>query len=103
MIDKMPQVLADLPDHVKALIVSGAAGAFVRAIYAPEHHWRRRVIEGIAGGASAVFLGGVVGHVIAAATGAGVSSYLAAGFVMGEGGLAAIRAFRQHILKEKAK
>tara|TARA_R110002020_G_scaffold37811_2_gene113958 strand:- start:322 stop:501 length:180 start_codon:yes stop_codon:yes gene_type:complete len=59
-------------------------------------------MEGIAGALGAIFLGGLLGHLIDAVTGAGTWAYLAGGFIMGEGGIAAIRAVRTFIM-EKGK
>lgn len=91
------------PENLSALMVSGAAGAYVRAIFAPEASWRRRITEGFAGALGAIFLGGVVGHVLDGLTGAGVWAYAAAGFVMGEGGIAAIRGVRRILLRGMVK
>lgn len=87
-----------LPDQVSALMLSGAAGAYARAVFAPEASWKRRIMEGIAGAFGAIFLGGLVGHVIDSVTGGGTWAYLAAGFIMGEGGIAAMRGVRRFII-----
>lgn len=94
------QLLDQMPEQISALLLSGAAGAYVRAVFAPEASWRRRIVEGIAGAFGAIFLGGLVGHVLDSITGGGTWAYLAAGFVMGEGGIAAIRGFRRFILEK---
>ena len=86
--------LGGSPEQLRALAIAGAVGAFVRAVYMPEPSWWKRTLQGVAGAASAIFLGGILGHVIDAATGAGPYAYLAAGFIMGEGGVAAIHAVR---------
>lgn len=100
------EYIKSLPDHapeqISALMLSGAAGAYVRAVFAPEVRWQRRLAEGFAGALSAIFLGGLVGHLLQNLTGAGTWAFLAAGFVMGEGGIAAVRGIRQRILKEGA-
>lgn len=92
-------LLGAMPEQVSALMLSGAAGAYVRAVFAPEASWQRRIIEGVAGALSAIFLGGLVGHVIDGLTDAGTWAYLAAGFIMGEGGIAAVRGLRRAILE----
>lgn len=94
-------VFSAAPEQISALCLSGAAGAYVRAVFAPQSSWKRRVSEGFAGALSAIFLGGLVGHVLERMTDAGTWAYLAAGFVMGEGGIAAVRGVRKLILKEK--
>lgn len=96
-------LFGNMPEQVSALLLSGAAGAYVRAVFAPEASWRRRILEGIAGAFSAVFLGGLVGHVLQEVTGGGTWAYLAAGFIMGEGGIAAVRGVRKVILKGDPK
>lgn len=92
-----------MPEQIGALFLSGAAGAYVRAVFAPQAEWRRRLAEGIAGAFGAIFLGGLVGHTIDAVMGGGTWAFLAAGFVMGEGGIAAIRGVRRVVLNEKDK
>lgn len=96
-------LFGNMPEQVSALLLSGAAGAYVRAVFAPEASWRRRILEGIAGAFSAVFLGGLVGHVLQEVTGGGTWAYLAAGFIMGEGGIAAVRGVRKVIFKGDPK
>ncbi|PYE80804.1 hypothetical protein [Pseudoroseicyclus aestuarii] len=103
MNDWIAGLLSRLPDNMIALIISGAGGAFVRSVFAAEAHWKRRAVEGSAGAVSAIFLGGVLGHVIDATTGAGVYAYLAGGFLMGEGGITAVRALRNRVLPLEGK
>ncbi|WP_283638121.1 hypothetical protein [Marinovum algicola] len=99
-LDWMRQILASAPEQISALCLSGAAGAYVRAVFAPQSSWRRRLAEGFAGALSAIFLGGLVGHLMDRLTDAGTWAYLAAGFVMGEGGIAAVRGVRKLVLKD---
>lgn len=96
-------VLSSGPEQLTALCLSGAAGAYVRAVFAPEASWKRRLSEGFAGALSAIFLGGLVGHLLDTLTNGGTWAFLAAGFVMGEGGIAAVRGVRKLILKETQK
>lgn len=69
----------------------------------PEESWRRRVLHGVVGAVSAIFLGGVVAHLIDGLTGAGTQAYLAAGFLMGEGGIAAVHAIRRRLMPPEDK
>ena len=85
-------------DQIALLLFSGVGGAFFRAVLAPEQHWKRRVVQGIAGALSAVFLGGVLGHIINSITGAGILSYSAAGFLMGSGGEVAVKAIQDRFM-----
>ncbi|MEQ9241229.1 hypothetical protein [Roseovarius indicus] len=103
LLQYLRDLFGNMPEQVSALLLSGAAGAYVRAVFAPEASWRRRILEGIAGAFSAVFLGGLVGHVLQEVTGGGTWAYLAAGFIMGEGGIAAVRGVRKVILKGDPK
>ena len=98
ILEKIDGTIQALPEQIGILLLSGAAGAYVRAIAAPEQDWRRRAAEGMAGAFSAVFLGGLVGFILNSWFGAGLWSYAAAGFVLGEGGIAAIRGVRHMIL-----
>lgn len=93
-------VLSAAPEQISALCLSGAAGAYVRAVFAPQASWQRRILEGVAGAFSAIFLGGLVGHMLDTLTDAGTWAFLAAGFIMGEGGIAAVRGVRKFIFKE---
>ena len=68
---------------------------------APEQHWKRRAVQGVAGALSAVYLGGVLGHVIDAISGAGLMSYAAAGFLMGSGGEVAVKAVQDKFMVQK--
>ena len=103
LLQYLRDLFGNMPEQVSALLLSGAAGAYVRAVFAPEASWRRRILEGIAGAFSAVFLGGLVGHVLHEVTGGGTWAYLAAGFIMGEGGIAAVRGVRKVIFKGDPK
>lgn len=100
MFETARQILGSAPEQISALCLSGAAGAYVRAVFAPQASWKRRIAEGFAGALSAIFLGGLVGHLMDRLTDAGTWAYLAAGFVMGEGGIAAVRGVRKLILKD---
>ena len=101
--ETVEKVFSAAPEQITALCLSGAAGAYVRAVFAPESSWKRRLSEGFAGALSAIFLGGIVGHLLDQFTDAGTWAYLAAGFVMGEGGIAAVRGVRKIVLKEETK
>lgn len=95
------QVFVNLKEQIALLAVSGIGGAFFRAVLAPEKQWKRRVVQGISGAVSAIFLGGVLGHVIDSMTGAGYLSYLAAGFLMGSGGEVAVKAMQDKMIVKK--
>lgn len=90
----------NVPDNISALFIAGAAGAFTRAVYVPEPSWKKRILEGIAGAMSAIFLGGLLGHWIDSAFGGGVWAYCAAAFIMGEGGIAAVHTVRSIVFRK---
>ena len=90
--------LRELWGQISVLAVSGLAGAAFRAILAPEKRWKRRIVQGAGGAISAVFLGGILGHMLDNLTGAGFYAYSAAGFIMGSGGESAVKALQDRIL-----
>lgn len=92
------QSIKEVWDQIVMLGISGAGGAYFRAILAPEQKWNRRIVQGVAGALSAIFLGGIVGHIIEGATGAGAYSFLAAGFLMGSGGEVTVKAIQDRFL-----
>ena len=91
----------DLWDQLVLLAVSGIGGAYVRAVFAPEANWQRRIVQGVAGALSAIFLGGLLGSIIDAMASAGNWSYLAAGFLMGTGGEAAVKWAQDRFMRQK--
>ena len=93
-------IFAGMKDQILLLALSGIGGAFFRAVLAPEEEWKRRIVQGVAGALSAIFLGGVLAHLIDAMTGAGVLSYLAAGFLMGSGGELAVKALQERVFRK---
>ena len=97
----LTDLFSSMREQVALLAFSGVAGAFFRAVLAPEEHWKRRVVQGISGALSAIFLGGVLAHVIDSMTGAGFLSYLAAGFLMGSGGEIAVKAMQDRLMVKK--
>ncbi|MGH1579086.1 hypothetical protein [Planktotalea sp.] len=97
----LPQLLVGMKEQMAILAFSGVGGAFVRAIFLPEENWKRRIAQGLAGALSAIFLGGVLGHIINSMTGAGQMSYLAAGFIMGSGGELAVKTMQDRLMVKK--
>lgn len=92
------QAFKEFWDQIVMLAISGAGGAYFRAVLVPEQKWKRRVVQGVAGALSAIFLGGIAGHLIDATLNAGPYSYLAAGFLMGSGGEVAVKAIQDRLL-----
>ena len=93
-----PAVDADFWSQLQLLAISGVAGGVFRAAFAPKQRWKRRVVQGLFGAVSAVFLGGVLAGIIAAFIDVGPYAYLGAGFIMGTGGEAAVRAIQNRLL-----
>lgn len=91
-------IWSDIATQVQLLAISGVAGAFLRAAIAPEKEWRRRVIQGVVGAVSAIFLGGMLAHFISPFIEAGPYAYLAGGFVMGSGGEVAMKALQDRMI-----
>jgi hypothetical protein len=99
----IPEVWSDIATQVQLLAISGVAGAFLRAAIAPEKEWRRRVIQGVMGAVSAIFLGGLLAHLVSPFVDAGPYSYLAAGFIMGSGGEVAMKALQDRLIGKGRK
>ena len=98
---EITKAFVSMKDQLSILAFSGVAGALFRAVLAPEEKWKRRVVQGATGALSAIFLGGVVGHMIDEFTGSGITSYLAAGFLMGSGGEVAVKALQDRFMVKK--
>lgn len=88
-------------DQITVLAMSGVAGAFFRVLIAPEKEWKRRIVQGLGGGLSALFLGGILGYLIDAATGAGGYAFAAGGFIMGSGGEVAVKKLQDRLIGEE--
>lgn len=98
----VPQAIRDVWDQLILLAISGMGGAFFRAVFAPEKEWKRRVIQGVAGASSAIFLGGALANIIDGIMHAGVYAFLAAGFLMGSAGELGVKFLQERIMgKEK--
>ena len=90
------------------LAIAGLAGSIVRGVINPESSWRRWVSRFLIGILTAVFLGGLVGHIVA--NGFGIADkhgyawvLCACGFTLGSCAEAAIARLQEGIRKGKAK
>lgn len=101
--DDLQRIWAEIGSQLQLLIISGAAGAVFRAVLAPEAELKRRVVQGVSGALSAVFLGGLAAHLINAVLDVGVYAYLAGGFIMGSGGELTVKAIQDRILGKSQK
>lgn len=89
-----------IPERLLLLGLAGVCGALLRAVTNPEQKIVRRLGQLAAGIASAVFLGGVVADIMSAVIDFEEYStpFMAAGFVLGWGGIQAISAVQDKIL-----
>lgn len=94
-------MFSEMREQIFLLAFSGVGGAFFRAVFAPEEEWKRRLVQGAAGAVSAIFLGGLLAHVIDTLTSAGPMAYLAGGFLMGSGGEIAVKSLQDKWLGAK--
>lgn len=96
-----PSRYSDVISQIQVLAISGIAGAMFRAVLAPEIEWRRRIVQGLAGAVSAIFLGGLAAQWVNSAIDAGLYAYSACGFIMGTGGEVAVKALQDRVLGKK--
>lgn len=82
---------SELKEQLTILAMSGIGGAFFRALLAPEVEWKRRVMQGLGGALSAIFLGGFMAQITDQFVETGYYSWLAWGFIMGSGGEVAVK------------
>jgi len=80
----------EVGENIQVLGIAGLCGAFIKGLLAPEKKWKRRVVQALAGIASAVFLGGFIGSLIEGLVTIPAYAYLASGFVCGTAGEMAI-------------
>ncbi len=88
----------EIGSNVQVLAIAGVCGAFVKAIVAPEGKWGRRAVQGLVGVLSAVFLGGLIGGLIAPLVAQPAYAYLASGFVCGTAGESGIAVMQRRLL-----
>ena len=86
--------------NIQVLGVAGLAGAFIKAIVAPEKQWKRRAVQAIVGLFSAIFLGGFLGSLIEDFVTISAYAYLASGFVCGTAGEGAIAYAQSKLLTD---
>ena len=84
--------------NIQVLGLAGAAGALVKGLIAPEKNWKRRSIQAAAGVLSAIFIGGFLGSLVEPFVTVAAYAYLAAGFVCGTAGEAAVAKAQSKIL-----
>ena len=94
----IPGALRDFTDQIAMLAISGAGGAYFRAVLLPEQKWQRRIAQGVAGAFSAIFLGGMVAFGLNKIVDTGPFAWLACGFVLGSAGEAGVKALQEKVL-----
>lgn len=92
-------MMDNVPDEVKTLLVAGFFGSLVRILLKQERRWQRWIVQMIVGVLSAVFLGQIVGGLIAQWTGAPGASLSAAGFIIGTAAEQVIASLQKRFLK----
>lgn len=99
----IPLLVMELRDQIVILGIAGIGGALLRAVLAPEAHWKRRLVQGGAGIVSAMFLGGAVADLIATLGIVKLQSnaWLASGFIMGYGGEIAVKKLQDRLIGGK--
>lgn len=90
----------EIGDQIQLLIISGVAGAFFRALIAPEKEIKKRLVQGMAGALSAVFLGGFFAEVLKTFYDTGVYGYLASGFIMGSAGEVFVKTIQERFSRD---
>lgn len=98
MFQFLPGALREYADQLTMLALSGAGGAYFRAVLLPEQQWRRRVVQGVAGVMSAIFLGGMVAFGLNKVVDTGPFAWLACGFIIGSAGEAGVKALQDKVL-----
>jgi hypothetical protein len=92
------QALGLIKEQVILLTVAGIGGGFFRAILAPEKKIMQRVVQGVAGALSAIFLGGLMATMTNSVIEGGHWSYLAWGFLMGTSGEVAVKMAQEKMM-----
>ncbi|QDP64901.1 MAG: hypothetical protein Unbinned5081contig1001_58 [Prokaryotic dsDNA virus sp.] len=96
------EAVLGIKEQLSVLVFSGFGGAVFRAILAPEEKWKRRITQATAGAMSALFLGGAFASLIQTLTSAdGAWPFLAAGFLCGAGGEAAVKSLQNRMMGTK--
>lgn len=99
----MPVIAKETWDQLVLLAISGAGGAYVRAVFVPEERWARRVVQGVAGALSAIFLGGAIAQIVSNFVDVPFYAYLASGFIMGSAGEFGVKFVQEKIMGRQAK
>lgn len=94
-------LIHNMRDQLTLLAFSGTAGAFFRALLAPEEKWGKRIAQGVGGALSAIFLGGFMATITEQMFETGPYAWLAWGFVMGSGGEVAVKFVQDKMTSKK--
>ena len=96
--NNMFQEFHNLKEQLALLLFAGISGGFFRAIMAPEKRVKLRVMQGVGGALSALFLGGIMAHITNSIVDGGSWSFLAWGFIMGSGGEVAVKWAQERLM-----
>lgn len=94
----LDDIWKEIGNQIRLLAFSGIAGAYFRAVLVPETSWGKRIAQGVGGAFSAICLGGILAVMVNNVIDGGFYSYLAAGFIMGAGGEAAVKKIQDRVL-----
>lgn len=89
----------EISANMHVLGLAGISGAVVKALVSPEKQWARRIIQGVAGAVSAIFLGPLVANLLVGFVSHEVYAWLAAGFLCGYSGEAVVSIIQNRIKK----
>lgn len=96
----MKESLPEVFHQFWTLVISGAAGSFLRIVHGPKVvSVRARVIQGGSGVIAAVFLGGMLSRFISGFVGGevGIETLLASGFIVGRASEEVIAAIQNRL------
>lgn len=88
-------------EEIRALLTGGTFGTVVRILLNPDKEWKKWIVQAFVGVSAAVFLGGVITHLIIMAigpAGADAAGY-AAGYLIGTGAEKAIEKLQKRFLE----
>lgn len=91
------QIWQQIQANIVMLGVAGAAGAFAKAVVAPEGRLRRRIAQAVVGFLSAIFLGSLLAPFVEPFTSNPYYAWLASGFLCGFGGEAIVDLVQRRI------
>lgn len=92
------QIWKDISANIQVLGLAGACGVFVKVTLAQTLTWKQRITQGIAGAATAIFIGPILANILSGFVDKEVYAWLAAGFICGYGGEAIVAIIQRRLL-----